>query len=270
MSFSVLMSVYFKESPVFLRQALDSVLDQSLTPGQIVLVKDGPLPQYLNDVIDTYDREHQGLFKVIPIKKNGGLGPALNMGLKHCDFDLVARMDSDDVAFRERFKEQFQYMQKNNQVSAVGGWLAEFKSIPGDLNQTRKAPQTPLQVSRFSRKRNPMNHPSVMFRKKDIQRVGGYNAVRYFEDYHLWLKLLKKGFQLANIQKELLYFRVGNDMIGRRSGYAYAKYEIRFLKRALREKLIGKSDFIKAVAIRFPLRLIPKSLLTFFYKIKLR
>ena len=270
MSFSVLISVYHKESPLFLREALDSVLGQTLPPGEIVLVEDGPLPQSLEEVIDEYAGCYPQLFKIIPLKENRGLGPALTEGIKHCSFDLIARMDSDDIARKNRFLLQMEYMERHPEVTALGGQLMEFRDTPGDLYQLRRSPLKPGDVLRFSRKRNPMNHPSVVFRKKDILSVGAYDPIRYFEDYHLWLKLLRAGFHLANLEETLLYFRVGNDMIGRRSGYAYARDELAFFHKAYRGKLIGKGDYLKAVLTRFPLRLAPKGILNFIYQRKLR
>ena len=267
MSFSILISVYYQEFPEYLDVALKSIVTQSLCPAEIVLVKDGKLTYELDMVIDKYDREYKNLFKIIPLKQNIGLGDALNEGLKHCNFDIIARMDTDDICAPDRFKIQMQFLKEHPEITAVGGYLEEFSESPGDLKRIKRVPLNFQQIKHYARKRNPLNHPTVMFRKKDIQSVGGYERMLYFEDYYLWLKLLSAGYKLANIDKVLLYFRIGNDMIGRRHGYNYAFHEFHFAQSAKKAKLFSNSDLIRFVGTRFPIRLISKSLLSTIYKI---
>ena len=97
MKFSVLLSVYRKEQPAYLRQSLDSIFTQTLLPDEVVLVKDGPLTDALDEVAEDYCRKYP-VIRVVPLSENQGLGRALNEGLKHCSYDLVTRMDTDDVA----------------------------------------------------------------------------------------------------------------------------------------------------------------------------
>jgi len=264
MNFTVLLSVYAKESPDFLLLALDSIWkNQSLRPTQIVLVKDGPLTNDLNDVIDIYKKKSP--LKVISLEKNVGLGKALNIGLEKCDHDLVARMDTDDISLPDRFKIQIAEFKKDNKLSVVGGQVSEFKNNPLDIRSEKKVPLDSHLILEFAKKRNPLNHPSVMFRKNDIISVGSYQHCPYFEDYFLWCRLLKKGFKIKNVNNILLYFRIGNDMIGRRIGWSYVRKEINFFKNILELKFINRIQFLMLILIRIPFRLLPKKVLGFLY-----
>ena len=98
--FSVLMSVYHKDDPTYLDTALNSLTEQTAVPDEIVLVKDGPVSQQLEEVIDAFHKKFCNL-KIVALEKNSGLGNALNQGLKHCSHELVARMDSDDISGRQ-------------------------------------------------------------------------------------------------------------------------------------------------------------------------
>lgn len=107
MRFSVLLSVYKKEQPVYLQQSLDSLFNKSLLPNEVILVKDGPLTNELEEVIVRYTQMYPTL-KVVSLLENQGLGKALNEGLKHCSYELVARMDTDDISKSDRFERQIE------------------------------------------------------------------------------------------------------------------------------------------------------------------
>jgi len=107
MDFSVLMSVYYKENPEFLKRAFESIWDlQTLKPSQIVLVEDGPLSDGLYAEIKRQKELLKDKLTVVSLEKNVGLGVALAEGLKACKYDIVARMDGDDVADQDRFLTQ--------------------------------------------------------------------------------------------------------------------------------------------------------------------
>ena len=266
MKFSVLLSVYSKESSDHLDNALESIINQTILPNEVVLVKDGILSAELEAVITRYETRNANLFNIVSISENVGLGDALNEGLKYCSYDAVARMDTDDICIPNRFEIQLNYLKHHHEVAVVGGYIEEFTSIPGDLKRIKRVPLEANQIKHYARKRNPLNHPSVMFRKKAIESVGGYERILFFEDYYLWLKLLGAGYKLANIDQVLLYFRVGNDMIGRRHGYAYAVHEFQFAKKARKANLFTSPDAFRFISTRLPLRLISKKLLSTFYK----
>jgi glycosyltransferase involved in cell wall biosynthesis len=106
MSLSVLMSVYYKENPEYLQQALESIWDaQTLKPDEIVLVEDGPLTTELYSILTNWKNKLDKILKRVPLEKNEGLTKALNMGIEHCSGEFIARMDSDDISCPNRFEE---------------------------------------------------------------------------------------------------------------------------------------------------------------------
>ena len=181
MKFSVLLSVYRKEQPAYLRQSLDSIFTQTLQPAEVVLVKDGPLTDALDEVAEEYCRKYPVL-KVVPLSENQGLGRALNEGLKYCSYDLVARMDTDDVAKPERFEKQIAVFCAHPEMDVVGAWIDEFEGSIENVISVRVLPLEDSEIRRFARKRNPVNHPVVMFRKSAVLVAGGYQHFPLFED----------------------------------------------------------------------------------------
>lgn len=270
MNFSVLLSVYFNENPLFFKAAFDSVLAQTLKPSQIILVEDGPLTAKLYELINEYLYLHSSLLKVVKLEKNMGLGAALNRGLQESTNEIVARMDTDDICYPDRFEKQLKFMVQNPQISVLGTAVQEFDLQPGDLDQFRALPTDSEKLLYFSKFRNPLNHPSVMFRKSHLLKVDSYQSMMLFEDYYLWVRLQLNGFKIANLSEPLLHFRVGNDMVGRRSGYGYLKKELAFLKEIKTLGFISNKEYLISILCKSPLRLLPKSILTFIYKKVLR
>jgi glycosyltransferase involved in cell wall biosynthesis len=269
MNFSVLLSVYYKENPIFFKESLDSIFTQTVSPTEVVLVKDGPLTSELDNVIEEYTTKYS-ILKIISLEKNEGLGKALNEGLKHCSHEWIARMDSDDICFPDRFEKQLQFLSENSEIVVLGTSMDEFNLQPGDIESIRKLPETHNKLLRFARKRNPFNHPTVMFNKKIIDDIGSYQEVPLFEDYHLWLRVIQKGYKVANLPKSLLYFRIGKDIIRRRHGWSYVKKEFYFYKKCVKENLLSRKYVYFAFFTRLPMRLMPKKILSFMYKKYLR
>lgn len=269
-SFSLLISVYFKDNSTFLNLALASIFSQSFKPSEIVLVKDGMLTDSLEAVVDSYIKLELIVINIVALKENVGLGKALSIGLKSCKFDFVARMDADDICYADRFEKQFSYLSRNPYLSVLGTAIQEFNNVPNDLGVFRKLPEKTQQIIEFAKFRNPLNHPSVIFRKSDIIGVGSYMDMPLFEDYYLWIRVLERDLAIENLSEPLLHFRVGNDMIGRRHGNAYLKKEIKFLKAIRKMGFISSKEFFISIILKTPLRLIPKSLLKIIYKNFLR
>lgn len=267
--FSVLLSLYYKENPLFLRQCLDSIFNQTLHPSEVVLVKDGQLNKELDQILNEYLIQYSEL-KIIPISQNSGLGIALNEGLKYCSYDLVARMDTDDIAKPNRFEKQLKVFNNQPDIDIVSSWIDEFEGDTNHILSIRKLPEYHKEIYKFAKKRNPINHPAVMFRKSSVLAAGGYKHFPLFEDYYLWVRMLMNGAKFYNIQESLLYFRSSSDMFKRRGGINYALMELKFEQELLRIKFIDKSIFIKNILIRFISRLIPNKLRTIIYKHLLR
>lgn len=269
MNFSVLLSVYKRESPFFLEQSLDSLLNQTLLPDEIVLVKDGPLTVELEDIINKYIINFPK-FKIIPISVNQGLGKALNEGLKACTYDLVARMDTDDIAKPNRFEKQIAIFEKMPEVDVVGAWIDEFEDNYNNVISTRKLPEFQKDIYRFAKMRNPINHPVVMFKKNAVLAAGGYQHFPLLEDYYLWVRMLIGGAKFYNIQESLLYFRFSAAMLKRRGGWRYAINEMKFQYRMWKMSFISLGDLLKNASTHFIIRILPNFLRITFYRKFLR
>lgn len=265
--FSVLLSLYYKESPAFLRQSLDSIFRQTLLPSEVILVKDGPLTAKLDETIEEYALRYPQL-KIIPLAKNGGLGKALNEGLKYCSYDLVARMDTDDISKPDRFEKQIKIFQEHPELDVVGAWIEEFEGDTSKVTSIRKLPEQPNEIYEYGKKRSPINHPCVMYRKSAVLRVGGYH--KFPEDYYLWGYMLKAGCKFYNIQESLLYFRFSRNVFRRRGGWSYAMKELALQCELLRIGYINYRRFVLNVMIRFTTRMMPNRMREIFYKRMLR
>lgn len=264
--FSVLLSVYKKENPVFLNQALTSIYDcQRLKPDQIVLVKDGELTPELDNVITAWQEKLQSVFTIVPLAKNVGLGAALNEGLKHCRYELVARMDTDDVALPERFAKQVEFMASNPDIAASSAILEEWDSALQKKQGARNLPLEPDAVVKFAKRRSPLSHPLAIFRKSIVLEASGYPPLRKAQDYALWSLLLIEGHKLANLPDVLLKMRTGNEMLGRR-GWDYFKQEYDLLRYQKEIGFLSGSGFIMNVVLKGSLRLAPDFLKRWAYR----
>lgn len=268
--FSVLLSLYARENPNFLRKSLRSLVTQTLLPHKIIVVKDGRLTDDLNKILAEFEEEFPSLFLIVGYEKNKGLGEALNYGLNFVGTSLVARMDTDDIAEKTRFETQVKYMVSHPEIDLLGSWIAEFKDDPERTYRIKKAPELHQQIVVLAKIRNPVNHMTVIFRKEKVQAAGGYQHAPFFEDYDLWVRMLKKGMIFHNLQEPLIKARIGNDMLGKRHGWAYMKHEYRHFKGMQRLGFISSYQFIIIALLRFPLRLIPKKILSIFYTFALR
>ena len=264
-SFSVLLSVYYKENPSYLVQALDSVFSQTVRASQVVLVKDGILTPELDDVISDFQRRYPEL-ETVPLPHNSGLGKALDEGLKFCRYDIVARMDTDDISKPERFSKQISYLNEHPEVDVLGAWIEEFSDSPDSIRSVRRVPESNEQIYAFGKKRCPLNHPVVMFRKKAVDAVGGYQHFPLFEDYHLWVRMMLNGSHLHNLQESLLYMRNNSDLFKRRGGWSYMKKELKFERYLLDTGYIGFPCYLMNIGIRSITRMIPNGMRSKVYK----
>lgn len=269
LKFSVLLSLYYKECPEYLHQSLLSIFNQTLIPDEVVLVKDGPLTEELEKVVLGYQQRYSSL-KIILLPQNQGLGRALNEGLKHCSYDIVARMDTDDIAKPNRFEKQLSFLKAHPEIDVVSSWIDEFEGTIDNILSIRKLPETPEELFQYGKSRCPVNHPAVMFRKSAVLRSGGYLHFPLFEDYYLWVRMLMNGSKFYNIQESLLYFRTSPDMFKRRGGLKYALTEMKLLHRFYKLGYISLSQMLKNDMVRAMVRLMPNSLRSFIYQKILR
>ena len=268
--YSVLMSVYHKERSEYLKQAIESIQVQSLSTNDFVLVCDGPLNDELDAVIQTKQLEMGENLNVVRLAKNGGLGNALNEGIKHCKNELVARMDSDDIAYPDRCEKQIAVFNTHSEVSICSGIVEEFTTDPNTADTRRVPPETNAEIIEFAKKQNPFNHPCVMYKKSAVKAVGSYQDFYLLEDYYLWLRMLMAGYQGYNIQEPLLHMRAGSDMYLRRAGWKYAKTQAKLFKFMKQQGFIGNGQYIKSCVIRSGSALAPNWLRKFMFERVLR
>lgn len=268
--YSVLMSVYHKEKPEYLKQAIESIQKQTLSTNDFVLVCDGPLNEGLDGVIAEKQQEMGETLNVVRLGENCGLGNALNEGIKHCKNELVARMDSDDIACADRCEKQLAVFNTHPEVSICSGIVEEFTTDPNVVDAKRVPPETNAEIVEFAKKRNPFNHPCVMYKKSTVEAVESYQDFYLLEDYYLWLRMLMAGYQGYNIQEPLLHMRAGSDMYLRRAGWKYAKTQAKLFKFMKEQGFIGEGQYIKSCVIRSGSALAPNGLRKFMFEKVLR
>lgn len=256
MSFSVLMSIYKAEKPSYLTMSLNSVLNQTLQASEIIIVEDGPLTTDLYAILDEFESKNP-IIRRLRLSENHGLGYALCEGLKYCRYELVARMDTDDICKPNRFEVQVEFMEKNHEVDVLGTWIDEFFDVKENVVSIRKVPEGSKGLYEFGKKRNPMNHPTVMFRKSSVLKAGSYQTCMLLEDYYLWVKMLKMGMVFYNIQESLLYFRLSHDIYKRRGGLKYAITEVKFQIELHKIGYLTIFETIINIASRFFVRVMP-------------
>lgn len=218
MDYSVLMSVYYKENPKYFKESIESILSQSVSTNDFVIVCDGPLTEELTAVLGEY--KDNSIINIVKLPQNQGLAKALAEGLKHCKYELVARMDSDDIAEPFRCEEQLLAFETED-LDVVGSNVVEFIDNPENIRTERCLPETYDDIREYSKKRNPMNHPSVMFKKSSVLACGSYQEFHLYEDYQLWVNMIMNGYKFKNIQKPLVKMRTTKDLYMRRGGIKY-------------------------------------------------
>lgn len=262
-NYSILMSVYYKEKPEFLFKAIESMLNQTVKSNDFVIVCDGPLTKELYDVLDYFEMDTNNNIHRVQLKKNCGLGNALNVGLSYCKNEIIARMDSDDIAVSGRIEEELNYI--NNGYELVGSFVDEFEINIEESKNVRYVPETLSEIIKFSRNRNPFNHPSVMFLKSKVIESGGYIDLYRLEDYYLWLRMIKKGIKMYNIPKILLHMRVNQNFYCRRNTFALLKAIYKLRKYQYEEKYISLLQLILLMIIQFILTIIPTFIAKYIY-----
>lgn len=265
--FSVLLSVYHKEDPTFLKESIESIyFSQTLKPDEIILVEDGPLNEELYEVIDDLEKRiGKNIFKTLPLEKNMGLGNALNRGLLKCENEYVMRMDTDDIAYPERFEKQMKYMKDHPEVDVLGSYMSEFTGNIDNIICLKTSPSNDTNMKKYMRFRDPVNHPSVLFKKSKVLEAGNYKEIFLNEDSYLWARMLANNCVFNNIEEPLVYFRVSDDTYQRRGGWKYVKAEWKLQKEYLRLGLINNFKLIVNMILKGTVRLVPNDLRKILY-----
>lgn len=266
--FTILMSVYVKDSASFLKAALDSIIFQTSSDFEVLLVNDGALTDELYDVIDVF--KDDCFYKNIPflnlkLKDNVGLGGALREGLTYCHTPYVVRMDSDDISVYDRIAQLAKTVEAYPDVDVMGTYIEEFHEKVGDLKRFRKVPLTHDAILKCVKIKNPMNHVTVCMKTTSVKESGNYENVLWHEDYYLWFKMISQGFKFINIPVTTVFVRVGNDLVSRRAGLTYIKSELNFLKRCRQLRVLGFIDSLTYIFPRVIIRCMPRRCVSFIY-----
>lgn len=264
MKFSVLMGVYDGEKPTYLAQALQSIVNQTLQPSQVVLVEDGPINKNLLEIIDSF-RNNLPITS-LSLPNNMGLASALNHGLDMCTEEIIFRADSDDINQPDRFKVQIDFFKNNPGVDVLGGQIDSFNKSPELVISSRKVPLIEKDIKKFAKFFSPMNHPSVAFKKSAVMSVGGYPNIRTNQDQALWALLLTRGYKLHNLDKVLVLMRVNSQFMDRRLKNRF-KNELIMLRFQFDIGFIGKRIFILMSFLRLSSRLLPRRMFNLLYKV---
>ncbi len=268
--YSVLMSLYIKEKPEYLRSAIDSMLNQSAAPDEIIIVKDGKITDELQAVLDDYTAMHPHLFNIIGYDENKGLGVALNYGIEHARNELIARMDTDDISKPDRCEKQLRMFEENEELSIVGAFVDEFYSDPNEVVSVRAVPTEHDEIYKFAKKRSAFNHPVVMYKKTAVLSFGGYGDLRRNQDVDLFGRMLFGGCKAANIAESLLWFRSNNALAKRRKSWENTKSYINTIKKFWKMGYSSFGDYMLIAIAQTGMFLCPAKLQHWIYKKFLR
>lgn len=265
MKYSVLMSVYEKENPKYFEESIQSMLNQTIAPDEFVIVKDGRITNELEKVINKFTLKNSGLFKIIDLKENVGLGPALAIGVENCKNEYIARMDSDDISVSTRIEKQFKILEEDPELDIIGSSVGEFIENTENVISYRELPEKNEEIQEFSKKRNPFAHPSVLLRKQKVLEAGNYRKYYLCEDYDLWNRMISKGAKCYNIQENLVFMRISKDFFKRRGGIKYLKSILKFKVEQYKNGYYSMSNLIVSGGAHTIVCLLPNFLREFIY-----
>ncbi|MGM9952889.1 MAG: sugar transferase [Intestinibaculum porci] len=258
--YSVLMCVYAREHAAHFREALMSIANQTLPTDDLVLLCDGPLTKELDQVIDEMQDYIGKSLHVYRESVNRGAGIAHRLAFEKCQHEFIAVADSDDISKPDRCAKELAVFKAHPELSMVGCFVEEFDEDPSQINAVRKVPETTEEIIQFSHRRNPINHPTVMFKKSDVKAAGGYQDFYLLEDYFLWVRMLQMGMKAYNIQEALVYMRAGSGMYKRRGGSKYAQSQRKLFKYMYDTHYISFQDYIYSCVVRTLSGFIPDSM----------
>ena len=260
------MSLYAKERPLFFDECLESILNSTVLPNEIVVVLDGPITEELRAVLNKYVSERPKLYKIVPLEKNRGLGLALNEGVLQCDNELIARMDTDDICRRDRFELQLREFDSDPELDICGSHIAEFDDRPDLIVAKRTVPLDDKSIKKYQKLRDGLNHVTVMFKKSSVLRAGNYQSCLLMEDTLLWANMFMSGARAKNIDDFLVFVRIGKDMYERRGGLEYYKKYKDGRKRVYETGFISWWQYKYTLLIQLVVSVLPNRLRGFVFK----
>ncbi len=268
--FSVLMSLYVKEKAEYARACFESLLAQTVQADEWVIVEDGPLTAELYALLKEYELAYPDLIKRVPLETNRGLGLALREGVEKCSNELIARMDTDDIAREDRFEKQLKLFQDNPDLDICGSHIREFDGEISNQISSRIVPLEQAEIARYQKRRDSFNHMTVMYKKSAVLRAGNYQEALLMEDSLLWVNMLRTGAKCANVDDYLVYARAGKDMIDRRGGWAYYKKYKSGRKKIYQTGYISWWDYRVTLLVQFVVAILPNKLRRFVFTKLLR
>ncbi len=269
--FSVLISVYKNDNPDDFRVAIESVtIQQTVKPDEVFIYVDGPVPKALANMIKQLEEEIPTIFVHWEVK-NKGLGKALQYGMEHVKYELVARMDADDISVPDRFECQLRMFEEDQNLSVASGHVVDFIDSLENIRGKRLVPIGSDTCMQYLKKRDAVNHPAVMFRKSEVLRAGNYQDWYLNEDSYLWLRMYLIGCKFNNIDKILVYMRSGERQYMRRGGWKYFKSEAGLQKLRLKYGIISLPRYVFNMTVHFTVKvLMPNKLRSYFFQRLLR
>lgn len=248
-----LTSIYRNTKVNEMKLCVDSMINQTIAPSQIVVVVDGPIDGLLEEYVKELEKNQ--LFTVLRLDSNVGLGEALKFGMEVCRYEIVARMDTDDICVLDRMEKQLKVLEDLS-ISIVGSNIAEFIGTKDNVVSVRDVPSTHDEIVTYMKKRCPFNHMTVTFRKSEVLKAGGYMHWHYDEDSYLWVRMYLAGCRFANIEENLVFARIDQDTFRRRGGKKYYLSEKALFKFMLDNKIISKKEYFIAVTMRFIIQVV--------------
>lgn len=268
--FSVLMSLYYKEKAEYLKECLESLENQTVKADEWVIVKDGPLTDELEKVLKRYETKYPNLIRYVVFEENQGLGLALKAGVEACTYEIIARMDTDDICVPNRFEIQLKEFMNNPELDICGSHIKEFDDIPENYHSVRKVPLTNKDIIQYQKRRSAYNHMTVMFKRGSVLKAGNYEHAPLMEDDMLWTRMIIAKCVGKNIDDYLVYARTGLDMIARRGGWSYFKKYKASRKKVYQLGLASYWDYMYTLLVQFVIALVPIWLRKFIFESLLR
>ena len=264
-AFSVLMSLYEKEKAEFFSECMDSIIRQTVQPAEIIIVLDGPITDALEEVLQRYKATAPMLIREIRCPENRGLGIALSVGVPECSYELIARMDTDDICREDRFEKQLMFFEEHPEVDICGSNIVEFEGTKDHVISQRTVPVDHEEIVAYQRTRSAFNHVTVMFKKSMVLKAGNYQDAPLMEDDYLWVRMIQSGARCANIPENLVYVRVDGGMFERRGGWPYFLKYRDARKTILHTGYISYRDYALTIWVQFIVALIPNSVRRFIF-----
>tara|TARA_B100000768_G_scaffold155656_1_gene152836 strand:+ start:4648 stop:5466 length:819 start_codon:yes stop_codon:yes gene_type:complete len=265
--FSVVMPLYFNENPMFFKEAVESLLNQTLIPDELIIVVDGPVGEKLQTELDIFSDNKK--IKIIWLEENHGIGFARKKGIEKASHNILAVMDSDDISIKKRFELQLPFIVKEN-FEVVGGLIEEFDKEIGDTGLIRKLPILCKDIYKYGKWRMPVNNVTLMFTKDVYDKAGGYPELRSGEDWHLVAKWLANGAKFYNLNSVIVNVRGGPEMIKRRKTFNFQYHQLKVFPFMYKLKYIGIFHLFMNIFIRLILMVMPTLVTKYLYKFFLR